>query len=82
MKNSITVYYASPDNLQETQDWSILYKEPKSLNSYLTKNLKKDRDKDPSNRAYMSCTAYQSISNNTFVIEWPFFKSFVNLIFI
>ena len=44
MKNSITVYYASPDNLQETQDWSILYKEPKSLNSYLTKNLKKDRD--------------------------------------
>ena len=77
MKNSITVYYASPDNLQETQDWSILYKEPKSLNSYLTKNLKKDRDKDPSNRAYMSCTAYQSISNNTFVIENPIKSSYI-----
>ena len=46
MKNSITVYYASPDNLQETQDWSILYKEPKSLNNYLLDNLNKNRNKD------------------------------------
>ena len=68
MKNSINVYYASPDNLQETQDWSILYKEPKSLNSYLLDNLNKTRNKDVNNRAYMSCTAFQRMTGNTYVI--------------
>lgn len=76
MKNSITVYYASPDNLQETQDWSILYKEPKSLNSYLLDNLNKNRNKDVNNRAYMSCTAFQRMTSNTYVIENPMTSSY------
>lgn len=76
MKNSITVYYASPDNLQETQDWSILYKEPKSLNSYLLDNLNKNRNKDVNNRAYMSCTAFQTMTGNTYVIENPMTSSY------
>ena len=41
----ITVYYASPDNLNETQDWGILYKEPQSLKSILTSNYFQDRNK-------------------------------------
>ena len=73
----ITVYYASPDNLQETQDWSILYKEPKSINNYLTSNLNKNRNKDVNNRAYMSCTAFQRITNNLFVIENPMSSSYL-----
>ena len=73
----ITVYYASPDNLQETQDWSILYKEPKSINNYLTRNVNKNRNKDVNNRAYMSCTAFQSITNNLFVIENPMSSSYL-----
>ena len=76
MKNSINVYYASPDNLQETQDWSILYKEPKSLNSYLLDNLNKNRNKDVNNRAYMSCTAFQTMTGNTYVIENPMTSSY------
>jgi hypothetical protein len=76
MKNSIKVYYASPDNLQETQDWSILYKEPKSLNSYLLDNLNKNRNKDVNNRAYMSCTAFQRMTGNTYVIENPMTSSY------
>ena len=76
MKSEITVYYASPDNLQETQDWSILYKEPKSLNSYLLDNLNKTRNKDVNNRAYMSCTAFQKITGNTYVIENPMTSSY------
>ena len=73
----ITVYYASPDNLQETQDWSILYKEPKSINNYLTSNVNKNRNKDVNNRAYMSCTAFQRITNNLFVIENPMSSSYL-----
>lgn len=73
----ITVYYASPDNLQETQDWSILYKEPKSINNYLTRNVNKNRNKDVNNRAYMSCTAFQRITNNLFVIENPMSSSYL-----
>jgi len=76
VKNSINVYYASPDNLQETQDWSILYKEPKSLNSYLLDNLNKTRNKDVNNRAYMSCTAFQRMTGNTYVIENPMTSSY------
>ena len=76
MKSEITVYYASPDNLQETQDWSILYKEPKSLNSYLLDNLNKNRNKDVNNRAYMSCTAFQRMTGNTYVIENPMTSSY------
>jgi len=67
----IIVYYACPDNIGTTSDWSILYKEPKSLNSYLLKELNKDRVKDLDNRAYMSCTAFQRLSKNTYVIENP-----------
>lgn len=76
MKNSITVYYASPDNLQETQDWSILYKEPISLNKYLLKNINKERSSDVQNRGFMSCTAYKGLTNNTYVVENPIESSY------
>jgi hypothetical protein len=72
----ITVYYASPDNLQETQDWSILYKEPTSLNKYLSKNINKERSNDVQNRGFMSCTAYKGLTNNTYVIENPIDSSY------
>lgn len=72
----ITVYYASPDNLQETQDWSILYKEPTSLNKYLSKNINKERSSDVQNRGFMSCTAYKGLTNNTYVIENPIDSSY------
>jgi len=76
MKSEITVYYASPDNLQETQDWSILYKEPTSLNKYLSKNINKERSNDVQNRGFMSCTAYKGLTNNIYVIENPMESSY------
>ena len=48
----ITVYYASPDNLNETQDWGILYKEPQSLKSILTSNYFQDRNNNLDNRGF------------------------------
>lgn len=72
----ITVYYASPDNLNQTEDWSILYKEPVSLSSLLNKNINKNRNKELGNRAYLSCTAYQNISKNLYVLENPIESSY------
>lgn len=72
----INVYYACPDNLQETSDWSLLYKEPISLNYLLNKNIKKDREKNLNNRAFLSCTAYQNLTKNTYVIENPIKSSY------
>jgi len=72
----ITVYYASPDNLNETQDWGILYKEPQSLKNILTSNYFKERNNNLDNRGYLNCTAFQRINKNLFVIENPLHSSF------
>ena len=72
----ITVYYASPDNLNETQDWGILYKKPQSLKSILTSNYFQDRNNNLDNRGFLNCTAFQRINKNLFVIENPLHSVF------
>ena len=72
----ITVYYASPDNLNETQDWGILYKKPQSLKSILTSNYFQDRNNNLDNRGFLNCTAFQRLNKNLFVIENPIHSSF------
>jgi hypothetical protein len=72
MSKSINIYWSGDVDYFNETNWSILYNEPESLFNNLLKNINKDH----STRTFFECTAFQSISKNTFVFNNPIHSSY------
>jgi hypothetical protein len=71
--SSVDVYWSNYSNINEDNDWSIIYQEPKMIYSELNNKIQKENYQE----SFFRCSAFQNLFKHTFLIKNPIHSSFI-----